>query len=572
MAIRLSLQARLLLLTALALTPALAILVYNEVSLRSAREAEVHELALRFGQLAAQELEGIVGGVESVLRTAARAPVTRSFDTEPCRSFLSDVQAQSPNLTTLTVIDLEGRVRCRHDMPTSASLLADRPYFKNAIATGGFVVGEYTVSRISGQAGLVMATPIKDETGTIVGVLATGLDLAWLGQRLRGRDLIRGGALTIADRSGIIIAREPQSEQFVGSRIPDMFMPLVQGKNSGSREVLSQDGTRRIIGYVPPAANTAGVYVSAGLSENEAFAPIDRAARRGAALAVTGALLAFLVAWLLGRNMLGRPVQRLVGTISAWRAGDQTIRTGMNARQGELETVGAAIDRFMDELSQRQERQQLLINELNHRVKNTLATVQSIALHTFRGDNSAASSRATFESRLMALSKAQEVLTRENWEGADLEEIVREAVEPHCGDDRARVEVKGPKVTLPPRMALSLAMALHELCTNAAKYGGFSTRRGSVFVEWLLVVEGDEQRLRLSWRESGGPAVVPPNRRGFGSRLIEQGMARELNGEARVDYAPGGVVCTIDVPLAEASSRPLAPTVDEDSERQRQRG
>jgi len=152
--------------------------------------------------------------------------------------------------------------------------------------------------------------------------------------------------------------------------------------------------------------------------------------------------------------------------------------------------------------------------------------------------------------------RAQDVLTRVDWEGADLEEIVREAVEPHCGEDRARFEVEGPRVTLPPRMALSFAMALHELCTNAAKYGGFSTAGGRVSVEWLLVVEGSDRRLRLTWRETGGPAVELPKRRGFGSRLIQRSLARELNGEVRLDYDPGGVVCTVDVPIPAEDEMP----------------
>src|SRR3712207_1745363 len=136
---RWSLQMRLFILTAVALAPALAILVYNEVTLRRSREAEVHELAVHFGQLAAQEIEGIVGGVEGLLRAVARAPVIRSFDTGPCRAYLTDIQAQSPSLSSLTVIGLDGQVRCRPEMPAMPQALSDRPYFRQAIATGQFV-------------------------------------------------------------------------------------------------------------------------------------------------------------------------------------------------------------------------------------------------------------------------------------------------------------------------------------------------------------------------------------------------------------------------------------------------
>ena len=255
-----------------------------------------------------------------------------------------------------------------------------------------------------------------------------------------------------------------------------------------------------------------------------------------------------------------RPIEHLLRAIEAWRGGDQKARTGMSADRGELAAVGAAIDGLMDELALRQEHQKLLVNELNHRVKNTLAIVQSVAMQTFHAGTITAESRATFVSRLMALSKAQDVLTRVDWEGADLEQIVREAVEPHCGEDRARFEVKGPRITLPPRMALSFALALHELCTNAAKYGGFSKAGGRVSVEWLLVMAGSDRRLHMTWRESGGPIVELPTRRGFGSRLIQQGLARELNGEIRVDYDPAGVVCTVDVPIPLCDEMPASLT------------
>jgi two-component sensor histidine kinase len=545
----LSLQARLFLLTAVALAPALAILAYNEVALRHARELEAHDLTLRFGQLAAQDLEGIVAGVEGLLRAVARAPVVRSFDATPCGAYLSDVQAQSTNLTALTVLDLDGRIRCSPGSPVSDASFSDRQYFREAVAAGRFVVGEYTVGRVSGRRGLPVAAPVRNEDGSVAGVVAAGLDLEWLGQRLRSRDYTRGRALTIADRNGVIVAREPLPDRFIGTRIPEPYMGLVRASSPGSLKVLSQDGTPRIIGYVPPAANGAGLYISAGLSREEVFAPIDRATGRGAALTAAGALSAFILAWLLGRRVIGMPVERVLRTIGAWRAGNHGARTGLAAERGELEALGAAVDGLMDEITAHQEHQALLVNELNHRVKNTLATVQSIAARTFHGGGATSEARAAFEARLTALSKAQDVLTRKNWEGARLEEIVREAVEPHCADERARLALKGPAVQLPPRMAMALAMALHELCTNAAKYGAFSTREGQVAVEWLVVFEGERPRLRLTWRERGGPPVRLPARRGFGSRLIERGLAGELGGEVHLRFEPDGVVCMLDAPI-----------------------
>jgi len=189
-------------------------------------------------------------------------------------------------------------------------------------------------------------------------------------------------------------------------------------------------------------------------------------------------------------------------------------------------------------------RQQLLVNELNHRVKNTLATVQSIAAQTFR-DEADTPARRWFDDRLMALSRVHDILNREHWEGAALGDIVLQSVAPLGDPQRRRFTIDGPELRIPPGMALSLAMALHELCTNAAKYGALSGRDGQVAIGW----SARQDRLQFRWQETGGPPVRPPAAKGFGARLIERGLARELGGSARLDFAPGGVVCEIDAPL-----------------------
>lgn len=193
------------------------------------------------------------------------------------------------------------------------------------------------------------------------------------------------------------------------------------------------------------------------------------------------------------------------------------------------------------------EHQELLINELNHRVKNTLATVLAIAAQSFRTSADKQMYR-WFEGRLIALSKAHDVLAKENWTAADLHEIVEQTTAPLLNPARRQFEISGPRVSLRTKTALSLSMALHELCTNAAKYGALSTTAGRVAIRWHIT-EDAGRRLFLEWREQGGPAVVAPQRRGFGSRLIERGLARELGGKVELRYEPSGVVCEIETPL-----------------------
>jgi len=196
-----------------------------------------------------------------------------------------------------------------------------------------------------------------------------------------------------------------------------------------------------------------------------------------------------------------------------------------------------------------EEHQQLLINELNHRVKNTLATVQSIASQTLRNAETAAEAKDALEGRLIALSGAHDVLTRENWEGADLFDIVEQAVAAYSSRGEDRLHLRGPKLRVSPRMALALAMALQELATNAVKYGALSNATGEITVTWDVQRDASSARLHLRWKESGGPPVQAPTRRGFGSRLIERSLAQDLSGRVQIAFHCTGVVCTVDAPL-----------------------
>jgi PAS domain S-box-containing protein len=186
----------------------------------------------------------------------------------------------------------------------------------------------------------------------------------------------------------------------------------------------------------------------------------------------------------------------------------------------------------------------LLLNELNHRVKNTLAIVQSIAALTLKGTDAPA--RADFERRLLTLSAVHGLLTDENWDGVQIHALVRASLKAHFDSDRERVRYEGEDFRLRPKSAVALSIALNELGTNAVKYGALSASGGSVSVSWILGAD----RFRLRWEETGGPPVTPPGRTGFGTRMIERGLAAELRGDARIDYRPQGLVCTLDAPLA----------------------
>jgi PAS domain S-box-containing protein len=220
-----------------------------------------------------------------------------------------------------------------------------------------------------------------------------------------------------------------------------------------------------------------------------------------------------------------------------------------------LDKTGDVVQHFasfvdLSKHKQEEDRLRFLLGELNHRTQNTLATVQAIAVQTLRG---AANKQVVdaFEGRILALSKAHSLLGRKHWETVSLREVIDQILQPFGLNDRrvARFSVEGDDVRLQPKAALSLAMLFHELATNAAKHGALSNgAAGKIDLAWQAEPTPQGDRMRLRWQESGGPPVTL-GRKGFGSRLIERGLAQDLDGEVRLDYAPAGVVCQVIMPV-----------------------
>src|SRR5665213_202098 len=215
--------------------------------------------------------------------------------------------------------------------------------------------------------------------------------------------------------------------------------------------------------------------------------------------------------------------------------------------------VTGAINMLVDisDRKRAEARQKSLLDELNHRVKNTLATVQSLAAQTMRGDRDRDEQREAFEERLLALSRVHNQLAREQWESADLGRIVHDIVAPF---GQERVSVDGASTKLASVAALPLAMVLHELATNAAKFGALSAPEGRLALGWKIERVNGARRLRIDWRESGGPEVQPPVYRGFGSRLLERSVGQELRGSAQLDFDPAGLRCRLEIPLHAADA------------------
>jgi two-component sensor histidine kinase len=206
----------------------------------------------------------------------------------------------------------------------------------------------------------------------------------------------------------------------------------------------------------------------------------------------------------------------------------------------------AGIDAIEHEVAERLQR--LLLQELHHRVKNTLATVIAITSQSLRTAESLDHGRQTIESRLIALGRAHDLLLQSNWASAKFTDVIRAAIEPYDTQGAQRFVVQGANIEVGSGAVLTFAMALNELCTNAVKYGALSSAEGHV--EITSALDEGAQRFKLTWAEKGGPSVKEPTRRSFGTYLIEHTLARQLRGEARLRFDPAGVICEFDIPLA----------------------
>ena len=304
--------------------------------------------------------------------------------------------------------------------------------------------------------------------------------------------------ISIFDGDGVNFARVPNPEETVGKRASPSLSAAMSGKSEATFQSVSLEGVPLITSVA--RSSLTGWTVAAGVAENSLVAPLWRN---------------LAIASLIGGVLL------LVGLAFA-------VRMATTIARGEM-------------------LHNLLIEELNHRVKNTLAILQSIATQTFRSASRA--ERDKFEGRLGALAEAHNLLSQEKWRGSDLKDVVSRVLQPYLLNNPERVRMFGPTVPLSPRFAVVLSMVVHEMATNAAKYGALSNETGTVALDWEITRESAGRELRMIWTEAGGPDVTAPVQLGFGSRLIERSARDQLGGAATVDFLPPGVVYTVTCAL-----------------------
>ncbi len=236
------------------------------------------------------------------------------------------------------------------------------------------------------------------------------------------------------------------------------------------------------------------------------------------------------------------------------------VRCATRARQRQREA-----EAYLQERKRSEEHQILLVRELQHRVKNTLATVQALLRATARSASTVKDFEQVFEARVLSLSRTHNLLVENSWRAASIRAILHTELSPYDNGAGTRVLLAGPAVELSAELAVPLGMAMHELTTNAAKYGAFSTPRGWLEVEWEVRGVDRARRLQLQWREHDGPPVEKPRRKGFGSSLIERLLTTQCKADMDFDFDRTGLRFRMDVPLSGPAPdriRALEPRVD----------
>lgn len=334
--------------------------------------------------------------------------------------------------------------------------------------------------------------------------------------------------VTLVDARRRVIARSRDHKLHVGASATPAMIAAMAAAPDGVVASRSLDGDRTVVAY--SRSELSGWTTMVVVPRWSLEAPLwTNMLGVGAVFLLLGGLSFVMVRH--QSNAISHELEALEQDAAA--VGRGVVVTPRPGRIASLAKVQTVLSGASAELARRDERQSLLINELNHRVKNTLATVQALAAQTFKGAEQEA--LHNFDQRLVALGRAHDLLTQAVWTEVELKDVIGRCEENHEGRFRA----SGPSVMLPPEAALALYMCLHELTTNSLKYGALVSETGRIEVEWSRQEEGD---IHLVWREEGGPVVSAPTRQGFGTKLVDRLARHELNGRLERDYRPSGLV------------------------------
>jgi len=376
-----SLRTRLLLLVLLAALPALVLTLSTNLEERQLRKALVHEDAMRLSRLVSADYERLIEEARQLVVSLARLPAVRERHRTACHALFTELLTQHASYANLGVIDAEGQVLCSALPLTDQVSLDDRVYFRRAVETRDFAVGEYQVGRITRKATVNFGYPVLDDAGQLRAVVFAALDLAWLKALASQAGLPPGAMLTVIDRHGTILARYPDEGTWMGQRMPEplVVQAMLAHQGNGTIDAPGTDGIPRLFSFAPfgSAVHSANAYVSVGIPAAVAFAGINQRLARNMATLGLVAGLALVAAWLGGNLCIVRQIQTLVGATQRVAAGELGVRSGLPQGQGELHQLASAFDQMAASLDQAHARRRL---EEELRRKNSQLEQQNLAM------------------------------------------------------------------------------------------------------------------------------------------------------------------------------------------------
>ncbi|SHK39768.1 Signal transduction histidine kinase [Bradyrhizobium lablabi] len=366
-----TLLSRLFVLVAVALLPAIAIQVHNEFDLRRARQVEVQNQALSLAKLAAAEQQQIVQGIRQVLIAMSELPSIKARDSQACDAYLAAIQQRFPAFIRFLVTDLNGRSFCNTNSDHRPINIAARRYFANIVKTGQFTVGEYSKGLATDRNIVQFALPFYGDDGRMAGVIVAGLGLDWLADYIARKGVPEGAALAITDRNGTYLARYPDNDRFVGTKMPgDKYLKM---DDRGAVDILDIDGVERIEGYSALRADSGGLVVSFGIDKARAFTEIQNRTQRGILLIALSTSLVLVLTSLGARQFIHRPLGQLVDAANQWRLGEYARRVDIRGKS-EIARVADAFNTMADALEHREQE----LSEAKERAEEAAARITTI--------------------------------------------------------------------------------------------------------------------------------------------------------------------------------------------------
>ena len=556
------LRIRLLLLVVFAVLPALVIQIATQVDLRRGRESELHDDALVEADAFNKRMLEILDGSHQLLFSLSRLPAVEALDADACNDMLRAMLVELPSYTVVGVIDHGGRLVCNAAEASGPSSLGVGTYFRDALLTNDFVIGEFTVDPASGASILPVAHPIRRANET-VGVLFAGLDLQWLQSHLKRQSMPERSVVIVVDRGGTILASEPEEDgRRPGHQLPEQQRRFIFGDRPQSADLVDLDGIERIFTYIPLNVPPPGVAVAIGLDKRAALAPIDRAMSRGLALILAGLALGCILAWLIGQHFVQRPLAALLDATRRWRVGEYEARAGLKDSTSEIGRLGQAFDEMAERLQLQMQQKDLLLREVNHRTMNSLQLLSSVlALQRRRIKDPAA--RDQFEQarrRIQSLALVHRRLYRRDVKGTIdigrfLEELCHEVISTlSSAEHPVPLEYITDNPEVGTDKVIPLALIAYELLTNALKYA--TPRDGK---RWLQIsVLKREGGLVLAVRDNG-PGLPPDveQRSGLGMKLV-QTLCLQLQGAVQTSSTEEGTCIRIIIPGPVPAGPPAA--------------